>query len=74
MDHIFAFNGSCLDIVFGESFRQKMGKNCHQKCGMSLSFPVFAQQSCPLCHVHFVKSESLECKIKVPLGYYSVFY
>ena len=36
------FTGSFLDIVFGQYFRQKMGKNCQHKSGMSLSSQVFA--------------------------------
>ena len=68
------FTVSFLDIVLGQYFRQEMVKNCHQKCGMSLSLQVFAQQYRPWCHVCFVKNERLECEIKVPLVYYYSFY
>ena len=69
-----AFTGSILDILFGQYFRQEMGKNCHNKCGMSLSSQYFAWQSLLWRHVSFVKSERLECEINVSLGYYSAFY
>ena len=35
---------------------------------------IFTRQPHPWCHVHFLKYEKLECEIKVPLGYYYVFY
>ena len=53
---------------------KKWAKNCHHKCGMSLSLQVFAWQYLPLRHVRFVKNERLECEIKVSLGYFSAFY
>ena len=60
----------CLVGISGEGWEKKI----YQKCRMSLSLPVFVRKCCPWCHVNFVKNERLECEIKVPLGYYSVFY
>ena len=53
-----ALTGSFLDIVFGQYFSQEMGKNCHQKFGMSLSSPVFALKYRPWCHVSFMDNET----------------
>ena len=63
-----SFTGIFLDIVLGQNFRQEMGKNCHQKCGMSLSSHFFSQKYCPWCHFSFVRNERLECESKVPIG------
>ena len=69
-----AFTVSFLDIVFGQYFRQEMGKNCLNKCGMSLSSHIFAWKYRPWCHVCCMKNERLECKIKVSLRCHSAFY
>ena len=63
-----SFTGTFLDIVYDQYFRQEMGKNCHHKCGMSLSSQVFAWQYLPGFHVRSVRYESLECEIMVCLG------
>ena len=69
-----ALAGSFLDIVFGQYFRQGMGKKLITKIHNESIVASFARKYFPWSHVHFLINEILECEIKVSLGYYSVFY
>ena len=61
-----AFTGSFFDIVFGQYFRQGLGKKMPKRGGDSV-VASFARKYHPYCHVCFVKNERLECEIKVYL-------
>ena len=60
-----AFTGSFLDIVFGQYFRQEMGKELPPIMWNESVIASFFWQYSPWWHVHFVKNERLECEIKV---------
>ena len=65
--------GSSLDIVFGQYFRQGMGKTISTKMCNEFVFQVLSPRSHPLWEFHSVKNERMECEIKIPLVNYSVF-
>ena len=69
-----ALTGSFLDVVFGQYLRQEMGQKMPPKMLNESVIAFFDQKYCPWCHVRFVKNKRIECEIKVPLGYYSIFY
>ena len=74
MDPYVAFTGIFFDVVFGQYLIQEMGKKLPSTMWNESVIASFSGKYHPWCHDHFVKNEGLECEIKVPIGYHSMFY